>query len=75
MAVTKNPLAADAATPYTVTRAFFWAGEVVQAGAVLQLTKTEAADLLMAKKVTPGEPEKATATPEPKPEAKPAKAK
>lgn len=71
MAVTKNPLAADAATPYTVTRAFFWAGEVVQAGAVLQLTKTEAADLLMAKKVTPCEPDKA----EPKPEAKPAKAK
>lgn len=56
MAVTKNPNAADAAAPYTVTRAFYWAGEVQATGTVLQLTKAGAADLLAAHKVVPGAP-------------------
>jgi len=56
MAVTKNPTAADTPAPYTVTRAFFWAGDVVAVGAAVQLTKAEAAALLAANKVTPGEP-------------------
>ena len=56
MAVTKNPTAADTPAPYTVTRAFFWAGSVVAVGAGVQLTKAEAAALLAANKVTPGEP-------------------
>lgn len=56
MAITKNPLAADAPAPYTVTRAFFWAGGVVAVDSVVQLTKADAAALLAANKVTPGEP-------------------
>ena len=71
MAVTKNPTAADTPAPYTVTRAFFWAGAVAAVGTVLQITKADAADLLLAKKIVPGEPEKA----DPKAEPKPAKAK
>ena len=70
MAVTKNPAAKDAPAPYTVTRAFYWAGEVQAAGTVLQLTKAEAADLRSANKVVPGAPE-ATAPAKP---TKPAKA-
>jgi hypothetical protein len=56
MAITQNPLAADTAKPYTVTRAFYWAGEVVVFGTLLQLTKAQAALLLSANKVIPGEP-------------------
>ena len=67
MAVTKNPLAADAPAPYTVTRAFFWAGDVVAPGTVLQITKADVAALLAANKVVPGEPAE-------KPNAKKAKA-
>lgn len=55
MAITKKPLAADAHAPYTVTRAFFWDGEVKPAGTVLQITKADVADLLLAKKVEPGD--------------------
>ena len=57
MAITKNPIAADAQAPYTVTRAMFWGGEVVPVGAVVQLTKAEAAPLLAAIKVAPGAPD------------------
>ena len=57
MAITKNPTAADAQAPYTVTRAFYWSGDVVTVGAVVQLTKVEAAPLLAAIKVQPGAPE------------------
>ena len=71
MAVTKNPTAADTPAPYTVTRAFFWAGSVVAVGAGVQLTKAEAAALLAANKVTPGEPTAAEPT---KPAAKKPKA-
>jgi hypothetical protein len=73
MAITKNPTAADAVASYTVLRAFYWAGEVAPVGAVLPLTKAEAAPLLAATKLTPGgeiaKPDakpKATKTPTPK---------
>lgn len=46
----------DAAKPYTVARAFYWGGEVAAVGSVLQLTATDAAQLLAANKVVPGEP-------------------
>ena len=68
MAITKNPTAADTPAPYTVLRAFFWPPAVQAVGAVLQLTKTEAAPLLAANKVAPGEP---TTTEAPKPSKKP----
>ena len=58
-----------AAAPYTVTRAFYWAGDAQAPGTVLQLTKIEAADLLNANKVTPG-----AAEPVADKSAKPAKA-
>ena len=51
MAITKNPLAPDAQAPYKVQRALYWAGDVQAVGAVLNLTKTEAADMLAAGKV------------------------
>lgn len=72
MAITKNPTAADALAHYTVTRAFFWAGEVVPVGASLELTKADSASLLAAYKITP-----AVEVPEadkPKAKAKAAKA-
>jgi hypothetical protein len=56
MAVTKNPETKDAPAPYTVTRAFYWAGVVQAADTVLQLTKVEAVALLTANKVVPGAP-------------------
>lgn len=55
MAITKNPTAADTPAPYTVTRAFYWAGDVAAVGAVLQLTKADAAPLLSANKVLAGD--------------------
>lgn len=67
MAITKNPLAADTPAPYTVLRAFFWAGDVVAVDSVVQLTKADAAPLLAANKVAPGEPTPAEA---PKPSKK-----
>jgi hypothetical protein len=54
MAITKNPLAPDATAPYTVLRAFYWAGEVAGPGTVLQVTKADAAPLLAANKLAPG---------------------
>jgi len=70
MAVTKNPTAADTPAPYTVTRAFFWAGEVAAVGTVLQITKADVAALLAANKVVPGEPVAAEpAKPSKKPKA------
>lgn len=69
MAVTKTPTAADTPAPYTVTRAFFWAGSVVAVGAGVQLTKAEAAALLAANKVTPGEPAEPTKPAAKKPKA------
>ena len=68
MAVTKNPTAADTPAPYTVTRAFFWAGDVAAVGTVLQITKADVAALLAANKVVPGEP---AATEPAKPSKKP----
>ena len=56
MAITKNPTAADAEKAYTVARAFYWLGEVAGVGTVLQLTNADAAPLLAANKLTPGEP-------------------
>lgn len=58
MAITKNPMAADTPSAYTVTRAFYWGGVVVAADTVLQLTKADAAALLAANKVVPGAVEK-----------------
>lgn len=54
MAITKNPLAPDAAALYTVLRAFYWADEVAAPGTVLQITKADAAPLLAANKLAPG---------------------
>lgn len=71
MAVTKNPTAADTPAPYTVTRAFFWAGDVAAVGTVLQITKADVAALLAANKVVPGD----LAAEQAQAEAKPAKAK
>lgn len=56
MAVTKNPLAADTPAPHTVTRAFYWGGEVQAVGSGIALTKAEAAPLIAANKVAVGEP-------------------
>jgi hypothetical protein len=58
MAITKNPLAADTPEPYTVTRAFYWGGEVQAVGSGISLTKAEAAPLIAANKVVAGEPPK-----------------
>lgn len=55
MAITKNPVGAENPAPHTVTRAFYWAGTVAAVGTVLQLSKADAAALLAANKVTPGE--------------------
>ena len=74
MAITKNPIAADAQAPYTVTRAMFWGGEVVPVGAVVQLTKAEAAPLLAAIKVAPIAPDAPDAPEADKPKAKASKA-
>jgi len=64
----------DAAKPYTVARAFYWGGEVAAVGSALQLTAADAAQLLAANKVVPGEPvkDKAAAKAETK-QDKPAK--
>jgi hypothetical protein len=59
MAVTVNPHAKDAPAPYTVTRAFYWAGTVQPQGAAIQLTKADAAPLLAANKLEPGKSEAA----------------
>lgn len=56
MAITKNPTAADTPAPHTVLRAFFWPPEVRAVDSVVHLTKAEAAPLLAANKVVPGEP-------------------
>ena len=69
MAITKNPTAADAQAPYTVTRAFFWGGDVVPVGAAVQLTKAEAAPLLAALKVARGAPDAPDAPEADKPKA------
>ena len=66
MAITANPDRKDAPAPYTVTRAFYWAGVVQPTDTVLQLTKADAAPLLAANKIVPGQPAAALA-------AKPAK--
>ena len=74
MAITKNPIAADAQAPYTVLRAMFWGGEVVPVGAVVQLTKAEAAPLLAAIKVAHGATDAPYAPEADKPKAKASKA-
>lgn len=60
MAVTSKPTAQETPAPYTVRRAFVWPtaeGGIAAPGTVLQLTKTQAQELLQASKVAPGEPE------------------
>jgi hypothetical protein len=63
MAITANPNAKDAPSAYTVLRAFYWAGEVATAGAVLQLTPLEAVALSAANKIAPAPTEPAKAAP------------
>ena len=53
MAVTKTPLKADALAPYIVTRALCMAGERVEVGTVIELTRVQAADMLSACKIAP----------------------
>ena len=53
MAVTKTPLKADALAPYIVTRALCMAGERVEVGTVIEMTRVQAADMLSACKIAP----------------------
>lgn len=66
MAIQKNPNDKDATSAFTVLRSFYWGGNVVDAGAVLQLTAEQSAPLKAANKVAPGEPVPAKATKTPK---------
>lgn len=86
MVMTKKPLKEDALAPYVVTRALCMDGERVEVGAVIELRRVQATEMLSANKVEPftgkapapdpvPEPEP-DPVPEPEPEpAKPAKHK
>ncbi len=58
--------AAEALQPYTVTRAMCMAGERVEVGATVHLTRTQGTELFAAGKVTPGAAEPAEAQAKPK---------
>lgn len=66
MAVTTKPIGQETPAPYTMRRAFVWPeaeGGIAAVGTVLQLTKTQATELLNATKIAPGEPEPSEVAP------------